>query len=215
MNFDQAVSALKDFESNDLYTFGVRHEKAILEQVMIIGSAGAKDIAKDLLTNDFESYPDSFYMVAMLQSDADLQVWIDGYGKRKVISFAKAWVQAFREVKRTEDLKAKEVSEELPQLPLAPSQSFSIETGRTYDAGEYKEGLKSVNSLNSNVSVKVETECHTTTMECESLEHAKSILLDAVVFAEEFGYKLESCSKGESVYATKGKAFCRHTIITK
>ncbi|MFZ3513776.1 hypothetical protein LC147_11865 [Vibrio harveyi] len=115
MNFDQAVAALKDFELHDLYTFGARHEKAILEQVMIIGSAGAKDIAKDLLTNDFD-YPDSFYMVAMLQSDADLQVLIDGYGKRKVISFAKAWVQAFREVKREQDAKKAE-EDEMPFTP--------------------------------------------------------------------------------------------------
>lgn len=139
MNFDQAVAALKDFELHDLYTFGARHEKAILEQVMIIGSAGAKDIAKDLLTNDFENYPDSFYMVAMLQSDADLQVWIDAHGKRKVISFAKAWVQAFREVKRTEDLK----SEEASSAAVSPEQD--------------NDGAKKVEALNKKNQRKVNT----------------------------------------------------------
>ncbi len=33
MNFDQAVAALKDFELSDLYDFGSKNEKAILEEV--------------------------------------------------------------------------------------------------------------------------------------------------------------------------------------
>ncbi|HDM8192307.1 TPA: hypothetical protein P0E30_003740 [Vibrio harveyi] len=139
MNFNQAVAALKQFEYSDLYDFGNKNEKAILEQVMIIGSAGAKEIAKDLLTNDFENYPDSFYMVAMLQSDADLQVWIDAHGKRKVISFAKAWDQAVKEVKRLEALKVEEASSEAS----TPEQDNN--------------GAKTVKALNKKHQRKVDT----------------------------------------------------------
>ncbi len=89
MNFEQAVNLINSLTNSSLETYKqfCANQEKILKRLDAIATPTVKPMVEDLLKNDFVNYPDANYVAAM--ACEGLPTWVDFYGKRAVINFAK------------------------------------------------------------------------------------------------------------------------------
>lgn len=89
MNFEQAVNLINSLTNSSLETYKqfCKNQEKILKRLDAIATPTVKPMVEDLLKNDFVNYPDANYVAVM--ACEGLPTWIDCYGKRAVINFAK------------------------------------------------------------------------------------------------------------------------------
>lgn len=88
MNFEQAVNLINSLtNTNKTFKLFCANQEKILKRLDAIATPTVKPMVEDLLKNDFVNYQDANYVAAM--ACEGLPTWVDFYGKRAIINFAK------------------------------------------------------------------------------------------------------------------------------